>query len=63
MPLLYPFVIFLLLLILATLIRRPERPKASSRKEEELFSIRTATCAGSSTDSEMIAVLNGTGTN
>tara|TARA_R110002051_G_scaffold34046_1_gene75780 strand:- start:24457 stop:24651 length:195 start_codon:yes stop_codon:yes gene_type:complete len=40
MPLLYPFVIFLLLLILATLIRRPERPKASSRKDEELSRLR-----------------------
>ena len=40
MPLLYPFVIFLLLLILATLVRRPARPEASSRKDEELSRLR-----------------------
>lgn len=40
MPLLYPFVIFLLLLILTTLIRGPERPEASSRKDEELSKLR-----------------------
>nr|WP_321442311.1 hypothetical protein [uncultured Hyphomonas sp.] len=40
MPLLYPFVIFLLLLILATLVRGPARPEASSRKDEELSRLR-----------------------
>jgi hypothetical protein len=40
MPLLYPFVVFLLLLILATLVRGPARPEASSRKDEELSRLR-----------------------
>jgi hypothetical protein len=40
MPLLYPFVVFLLLLILATLIRGPERSGASSRKDEEISRLR-----------------------
>lgn len=40
MPLLYPFVVFLLLLILATLIRGPARPETSSRKDEELSRLR-----------------------
>lgn len=40
MPLLYPFVVFLLLLILAALIRGPERAKVSSQKDEELSRLR-----------------------
>nr|WP_321359802.1 hypothetical protein [uncultured Hyphomonas sp.] len=40
MPLLYPFVIFLLLLILATLVRGPKHSNASSRKDEELSRLR-----------------------
>lgn len=40
MPLLYPFIVFLLLLILATLVRGPERPAASSKKDEELSRLR-----------------------
>lgn len=40
MPLLYPFVIFLLLLILATLVRGPARQETSGPKEEELSRLR-----------------------
>ncbi|WP_321488301.1 hypothetical protein [uncultured Hyphomonas sp.] len=40
MPLLYPFIVFLLLLILATLVRGPERPAASGKKDEELSRLR-----------------------
>lgn len=40
MPLLYPFVVFLLLLILATLVRGPDRNKASGKKDEELSRLR-----------------------
>ncbi len=45
MPLLYPFVIFLLLLILATLIRGPARPKASGAKDEEIAQLRARVTA------------------
>ncbi|MEZ6000284.1 hypothetical protein [Hyphomonas sp.] len=40
MPLLYPFVVFLLLLILATLVRGPERTNAASQKDEEISKLR-----------------------
>ncbi len=40
MPLLYPFVIFLLLLILATLVRGPERTKSAGQKDEEISQLR-----------------------
>ncbi len=40
MPLLYPFVIFLLLLILATLVRGPERDRTTSQKDEEISRLR-----------------------
>ena len=40
MPLLYPFVVFLLLLILATLVRGPERTNSVSEKDEELSRLR-----------------------
>jgi len=40
MPLLYPFVIFLLLLIFATLVRGPDRPQANRPKDEEIDQLR-----------------------
>ncbi|MBD3769151.1 MAG: hypothetical protein IE925_03325 [Rhodobacterales bacterium] len=45
MPLLYPFVIFLLLLILATLVRGPARQETASPKEEELSQLRDRVAA------------------
>ena len=45
MPLLYPFVIFLLLLIFATLVRGPERPQADARKDEEIDQLRARVAA------------------
>jgi len=44
-PLLYPFVIFLLLLIFATLVRGPERPQAVSGKDEEIAQLRDRVAA------------------
>lgn len=45
MPLLYPFVIFLLLLILATLVRAPERSAQSSTKDDEIAQLRDRVAA------------------
>lgn len=46
MPLLYPFVVFLLLLILATLVRGPAQPEtSSSAKEEEISQLRERVAA------------------
>jgi hypothetical protein len=46
MPLLYPFVIFLLLLILANLVRSPERSThTASRKDEEIAQLRERVAA------------------
>ena len=40
MPLLYPFMIFLLLLIFATLVRGPDRSQADAGKDEEIEQLR-----------------------
>ena len=45
MPLLYPFVIFLLLLILATLIRGPQKPQAASQEDKEISQLRERVAA------------------
>lgn len=45
MPLLYPFVIFLLLLIFATLVRGPGQPSAPSQKDEEIAELRDRVAA------------------
>ncbi|MEZ6010675.1 MAG: hypothetical protein R3C08_02230 [Hyphomonas sp.] len=46
MPLLYPFVIFLLLLILANLVRGPDRSgHVASRKDEEIAQLRDRVAA------------------
>jgi len=45
MPLLYPFVIFLLLLIFATLVRGPEQPRGPSQKDEEIAQLRARVSA------------------
>ena len=45
MPLLYPFVIFLLLLIFATLVRGPERAPGPSQKDREIAELRDRVAA------------------
>jgi hypothetical protein len=45
MPLLYPFVVFLLLLIFATLVRGPDRSHANKGEEEEIARLRDRVAA------------------
>ena len=45
MPLLYPLVVFLLLLIFATLVRGPDRSQASIGEEEEIAQLRDRVAA------------------
>jgi len=45
MPLLYPLVVFLLLLIFATLVRGPERSQVSKGEEEEIAQLRDRVAA------------------
>ena len=45
MPLLYPFVIFLLLLIFATLVRGPERSPSASVRDDEIAQLRDRVAA------------------
>ena len=45
MPLLYPFVIFLLLLIFATLVRGPDRSHETASKDDEIERLRARVAA------------------
>jgi hypothetical protein len=45
MPLLYPFVIFLLLLIFATLVRTPQKTHADAGKDEEIARLQDRVAA------------------
>lgn len=46
MPLMYPFIVFLLLLILANLVRSPDRSaQGTDRKEDEIAQLRDRVAA------------------